>query len=184
MVNSWKDGRVKIDGVSHQVNVELIAHVTKIPDEGLKFYKDKKVSANVVNNFAKNTDEKKELVKSETYYEMDSIKKLWRYVLRAIIEFISLETRFDRVRTHHFVLLNHFHYGTKVSFPFYLFSSMNKNISGYKKKPSANPALHEGLLLFLYDYFKAHSRSKSLAHVVVASEETGSSNFSSDTKDI
>ena len=118
MVNSWKDGRVKIDGVSYQVTMEVISHVTKIPDEGLKFYRDKKVSANAVKDFTKNTKEKKELVKSETYYEMDSIKKLLRYVLRAIIEFISLDVRFDRVRTHHFVFLIIFIMGIRFSFLF------------------------------------------------------------------
>ena len=172
------DGRVQVDRVLYQVIVEIIFHVIEIPDEGLKFYRDKKVFANVVKDFAKNMEEKKELVKSDTYYEMESIKKLWRYVLRAIIEYISLDMRFDRVRTHHFFLLNHFCYGVKVSFPFYLYSSMHKNIFGYKKKPSANPALHEGLLLLLYEHFKAQSRSKSMSHVVVASEETGSYEFS------
>ena len=63
MVNLWKDGRVKVDGVLCQVTVEIISHITKILDEGLKFYRDKKVSMNVVKDFAKNTKEKKELVK-------------------------------------------------------------------------------------------------------------------------
>ena len=75
MVNSWKDERVKVDGVSFQVTVDTIAHVTEILAEGLKFYRDKKVSANVVKNFAKNTEERKETVKSETYYDIYSIKK-------------------------------------------------------------------------------------------------------------
>lgn len=83
---------------------------------------------NVVQDFSKNMEEKKELVKRETYYEMESTKKIWRYVLRAIIDFISLDTSFDRVRTQHFVLTNHFLYGVKVSFPFYLYSSIHKNI--------------------------------------------------------
>ena len=96
----------------------------------------------------------------------------------AIIEFISLDTRFDRVRTNHFVLLNHFSYGVQVSFCFYLFSSMNKNILWYKKKPSANISLHEGLLLLLFEYFKAQSRSKPLHLVVDISKDIGSSNFS------
>lgn len=104
-------------------------------------------------------------------------------MLGAIIEFISLDMRFDRVRNHHFVFLSHLCYGVKVSFPFYLYSSMHKNILGYKKKPNANLALHEGLFLFLYEHFKAQSRSKSLSHVVVASKEMGISNFTSDTED-
>ena len=55
MVNSWKDGRIKVDGVLFQVTMDIIAHVTKILTEGLKFYRDKKVSANAVKDFAKNT---------------------------------------------------------------------------------------------------------------------------------
>lgn len=55
MVNTWKDGKVKIDGVSYQVDVGVIAHVMDIPDKGLKFYRDKKVLVNVVKEFAKNT---------------------------------------------------------------------------------------------------------------------------------
>ena len=108
MVNSWKAGHVKIDGVSHQVNADIIAEITKIPNERINFYRDKKLSANALRDFTKDAAERKKLVKVETYYKMDSIKKLWRYVLQAVIEFISLDTRFDRVRTHHFMLLNHF----------------------------------------------------------------------------
>ena len=142
------------------------------------------MSSNAVKDFAKNTKERKELVKRKIYYEMDSIKKLWRYVLWAIIEYISLDTRFDRVRTHHFVLLNHFHYGVKILFPFYLYTSMCKGISRHKKKPSKNLALHEGLLLLIYEHFKAQTRSKTLTQGVDASVETGSSSFSSDMNDI
>ena len=82
----------------------------------------------------KDVEERKKLVKVKTYYEMDSIKKLSRYVLRDIIELITLNTRFNRVRTHHFILLDHFRHGIKISFPFYLFTSLSKNIEGYKKK--------------------------------------------------
>lgn len=109
--------------------------------------------ANIVKDFVKDEDERKKLMKTETYYEMEFIKKL-RYVLRAIIKYISLDTIFNRVRTHHFVLLNHFRHGINISFPFYLFTSMSKGIEGFKKKPTANPTLHEGLLLLVYEYLK------------------------------
>lgn len=97
--------------------------------EGFKFYRDKKLSVNAVKDFAKKSKERNDLVKCETYYEMDSIKKISRYVLWVVIEYISLDNRFDCVRTHHFVLLNHFRHGIKISFPFYLFTSMSKAIS-------------------------------------------------------
>ena len=54
---------------------------------------------------------------------------------------------------------------------------MRKNIAGYKKKPSANPTLHEGLLLLVYEYLKTQTREKSLGHSGDASEDIGSSNF-------
>ena len=122
--------------------------------EGIKFFRDKKMSANIVKDFVKDEEERKKLVKVETYYEMESIKKLWRYVLRVIIEYISLDTRFDRFGTHHFILLSHFMHGIKISFPFYLFTSMRKGIEGFKKKPTANPTLHECFLLLVYEYLK------------------------------
>lgn len=85
MVNSWKDERVKVNRVPFQITEEVISLVTEILAEGFKFYRDKKLLANVVKDFTKKSEERNDLVKCEMYYEMDSIKKLWRYVLRAII---------------------------------------------------------------------------------------------------
>ena len=117
-----------------------------------------------------------ELVKVDTYYEIESIKKLWRYVLKILIEYITLDSRFDRIRTHHFVLLNHFRHGVKIYFPFYLYTFMSKGIQGYKKKLVTNPALHEGLLLLVYKFLKNQTRGKSLGDLGSASEDTTSSN--------
>lgn len=88
------------------------------------------------------------------------------------------------MRTHYFVLLNHFRHDIKISFPYYLFTSMSKAISRFKKKPSMNPALHEGLLLLIYEHFKAQNLSKTPQHGSEASKESGSSSFSSDMEDI
>ena len=110
--------------------------------------------ANAVKDFVKDKYERKKLIKVKIYYEMESIKKLWRYVLWVIIEYISLDSRFDRIKMHHFILLNHFRHGIKISFPFYLFTSMSKGIEGLKRKIIANPALHEVLLLLVYEYLK------------------------------
>ena len=50
--------------------------VTEIPMEGFKFFRDKKISTNAVKDFMKRIEEFNDLVKSETFYEMESIKKL------------------------------------------------------------------------------------------------------------
>ena len=73
----------------------MIAAITNIPMDGIKFFRDKKMSLSAVDTFVKTPKERKHLVKSETFYELNSIKKLWRYVLRALIEYITLDSHFD-----------------------------------------------------------------------------------------
>ena len=48
MMDTWENGRVKIDGVTHHVNMDLITQVTQISLEGTNFYRDKKMSVNAV----------------------------------------------------------------------------------------------------------------------------------------
>ena len=76
MVNLWKDGKVKVNGVSFWITKEVFTMVTKILMESFKFFRDKKLSTNVVKDFMKSTKELNDLVKSETFYEMESMKKL------------------------------------------------------------------------------------------------------------
>ena len=76
MVDTWKNGRVKIGSVTHHVNVDLIAQVMEIPLEGINFFRDKKMSTNAIKEFVKDEEERKKLVKVELHYEMESIKKL------------------------------------------------------------------------------------------------------------
>ena len=155
MVESWKDGRVKVNGVYFRITEEVIVTITEIPIDGFKFFRDKKLSANAVRDFVESEKELKALRKIDTYYVPDSIKKWWRYVLRAVIEYFTFDPRFDRAPTHHFVILNHFRHKVRFSFPYYLLTSMCKAVESFKRKPIANPALHEGLLLLIHEHFKA-----------------------------
>ena len=59
MVETWHNEKVKIDGISHQITEGLIAEVTGFSQEGMCFYRDKKMSANAVNDFVKNDKEKR-----------------------------------------------------------------------------------------------------------------------------
>ncbi len=179
-METWNNGKVKMDGITHQITKGLIAEVTKIPQAGINFFKDKKMLANAVSKFVKDDAERNRLIKIDTYYEMESIKKLGRYVLRILTEYITLDSKFDRIRTHHFVLLNHFRHVVIISFPFFLFTSMSKNIEGFKRKPITNPTLDEGLLLLVYEFLKAQIMGKTLSDLGNASEDTSSS----DSKDV
>ena len=182
MVNSWNKGKVKVNGVYFQITEEVVAEVTGMPMEGHKFFRDKKLSSNAIKDFVKNTKELNKLVKKESFFVTETIKKLWRYVLYSIIDYITLDPRFDRVRTHHFVILNHFRHGIKISFSFYLFNSMDKAISSFKKKATVNLALHEGLLLLIHEHFHAQTISKNPNQGEEA--DKSSSSFSSDSDDV
>lgn len=76
MANSWKDGKVKVNVVSFLITEEVFSTIIEIPMEGFKFYTDKKLSTNAVKDFVKSTKEMNELIKNETFYVTDSIKKL------------------------------------------------------------------------------------------------------------
>lgn len=175
MVETQHNGKVIIDCVSHKIIERLIVEVTGFSQEGMSFFRDKKMSANAVNTFIKNDKEKSKLVKIDNFYNIESIKKFWGFVLRIIIEYVTLEPRFDRVRAHHFVLLNHFRHKVKISFPFYIYTSMTKNIESYKKCLVKNLALHEGLLLLIFVFLKTQTRVKSIRVSGGSSENTASS---------
>lgn len=76
MVNSWNNGKVKVNGVSFQITEEVVAEVMGIPMEGHKFYRDKKFSSNTIKDFVKNTEELNKLVKKEIFFMTETIKKL------------------------------------------------------------------------------------------------------------
>ena len=76
MVNSWKDGKVKVNGVTFMITEEVVTIVTKILMEGFKKIRDKKLSTNAVKDFMKSTEKFNDLVKSEMFYEIESVKKL------------------------------------------------------------------------------------------------------------
>lgn len=76
MVNSWSNGKVKVNGVYFQITEEVIAEVTGLLMEGHKFFRDKKLSTNAIKDFARSTEEMNKLVKKETFFVTDTIKKL------------------------------------------------------------------------------------------------------------
>lgn len=79
MVKSWKDGKVKIDGIDFQENERVITEVIDSPNQGIKFYRNKEIALNVVKYFSKDTKEMKDLVKTSSNYELTSIKNFWRF---------------------------------------------------------------------------------------------------------
>ena len=53
MVKSWKDSKVKVNDTYFQITEEVIAAISEIPMEGIKFFRDKKMSLSAVDTFLK-----------------------------------------------------------------------------------------------------------------------------------
>ena len=56
-----------MNGVSFLIMEEVIATIAEIPNEGFKFFRDKKLSANAIRDFVENAKELKDLRKIDTY---------------------------------------------------------------------------------------------------------------------
>lgn len=72
------------------------------------------------------------------------------------MHYITLDGRFTKFYGYHFVLLNHFRHDEKVNFPYFLLCSMNATIKAYKENPMGDTAMHQGLMVLIYDHLKAN----------------------------
>lgn len=103
--HKWNEGTMNFGGRSIFITEQLISRVTKILIVGRKFYRDRKFSDATIDDFPKELAESEAFVKQEgqTYFQPGCIKKLWRFVLRAIIYYVTLEGRFSWICSQHFV---------------------------------------------------------------------------------
>lgn len=136
-----------------KLDANLIAMVTGMPHLGLNFFRDLKVSNNVVKLFLHKEERAKIGKAMGGYYNASNIKKIWGCVLNAIMEYITVEGHFTRVHTYHFVLLNHFRHKKRISLPYYLFRSLSRSLNKHSKNPST-PVLHCGLIFLIYEHCK------------------------------
>lgn len=88
-------------------------------------------------------------------YDRTKIKPTWGEVAMSQMHCFTLDERFTTLYGHHFVMLNHFHHGRLVSFPFYLMSSLEDGIVDFRRNPR-NPFLHEVLMLLIMEHIKAN----------------------------
>lgn len=87
------------------------------------------------------------------------------------MEFITLDGRFTRVYNYHFVILNHFWYKEKISIPFYLLCTLNTGIKDAISNPNPNIAMHEGLMVILYNHIKNTTVHLNIAEVSKSEED-------------
>lgn len=80
------------------------------------------------------------------------------------MHYFSFDGHFTNFFGHHFVLVNHFRYKDKISFPFYILYSLNVGIIDFKNPKKS--ILHEGLIMLIMEYIKSlPTPSKSKPHI-------------------
>lgn len=126
-----------------QVDEDVIAEATGMVKDGMKFYIDRRVSDKATDRFPVTNGERRKLVKANNpYYSPKRICRPWRFVLFATISYITVDGRFTRAYGHHFVLLNHFRHGDKVSLSYYLACSMDHTIREMQKDSQKDHAFN------------------------------------------
>lgn len=178
-VKEWKNGKLDIFGKVFVVDESLVAEVINLSIEGIKFYKDRNLSDGTIKKFPKIVKEKENLVRvNKSNFEKKQIKPIWRELLKVIMEFFTLDDKFMKIYGYHFVMLNHFRHKVNIYFPFYFLSSLNANINEHRENPHINPVIHQGLILPIYDQFKAKASenpNKALSASYYDGEGSGSS---------
>lgn len=167
------------------VDEEVIAEATGMTTEGMKFYRDRGILDKVADKFPITDGERRKMIKIDnSYHSPKRICRPWRFVLFASIEYITLDGRFTRAYGHHFVLLNHFHHGERVSLPYYLACSMDHTIKEIQKDPKGDHALHQGLMVLVYKMLKGKCIEKPIKGKNARDETTESkdSGFNFDSK--
>lgn len=158
---SQSNNRVTLFGQTWQIDENMIAEVTGLKTEGTKFYRDQMYAAEAFKNFPKLEDEKGKLAKKDniSYYTPQQVKPFWQKVLRALMDYLTVDGRFTKIYNYHFSILNHFCHGAKISLPFYLASSLNESLADHAKKPNSYPLAHQGLILIIYEHLKDKGRA-------------------------
>lgn len=73
----WKYGTITLHGRKVLIDESLIARVTVLSVDGMKYYRDKNYMEMMVQNFPKNEDERAKMVKKmASYYDISAIKEL------------------------------------------------------------------------------------------------------------
>lgn len=140
----WSNNKVSLFGQTWKLDEDLVAEVTRLQEEGTKFYRDRKFSVEATKNFPKNDEERAQFAQKENvFYQLPYQVNFFRQkMLRVLMEYLTVDRRFSKVYNYHFVILNYFRHGSKILLPFYLASSLNDSLVDHAKKPKSYSIAH------------------------------------------
>jgi hypothetical protein len=105
------------------VDESLIAEVTKLPRTGENWFKTT-VTKDV--EFRSYLKPKHKCLVWKKDIPMYFLEEKWKYLLKAILFYVTCEGRYNRVMIYHFKLMNHFTGRSPLNLPYYLHRSLTK----------------------------------------------------------
>lgn len=135
---------------------EIIVEAIGLELDGMKFYKERKISNKVIDEFFETEQERNRLVKIGTsYFNLTFVSRLWRFVFYVIMEYLTLDGRYTKLYGYHFVLENHFQHDIRVNFPSYLLQSLSTSTQAIQHDPTGEHVFHEGLMVLIMNVLKS-----------------------------
>eukprot|EP01018_Ginkgo_biloba_P016143 Gb_31689 [translate_table: standard] len=153
-VESWKDGRVSVNGLEFFISEVLISEVLRQRNEGETISRDK---TNQVGQLTKFIRDDETFCWLDSRIARESLPKPWDKVAVQVMKYLTLEGKFRKLFGYHIAILNAIRNKEKVNIPLFLLKSMEKSVKAVKAGKGKAP-LHQGLMKMLAD-FELHRKS-------------------------
>eukprot|EP01018_Ginkgo_biloba_P023420 Gb_40337 [translate_table: standard] len=150
IVETWRDGKVVVNGLEFSINEGLIAEVSGLPNEGEVITRDK---TNQVGQLTKFIRDDETFCWLDSRIARESLPKPWDRVAIQVMKYLTLEGKFCKLFGYHIAILNSMRNKEKVNIPLFLLKSMEKSVRTVKARKGKAP-LHQGLMKLLVDFKK------------------------------
>eukprot|EP01018_Ginkgo_biloba_P013977 Gb_31793 [translate_table: standard] len=154
IVESWKDGRVSVNGLEILINEVLLVDVSALPCEGEVISRDKTSQVGQLTKFIRDDEM---FCWLDSGIARESLSKPWDRVAVQVMKYLTLEGKFWKLFGYHIAILNSMRNKEKVNIPLFLLKSMEKSVKAVKAGKGKSP-LHQGLMKMLVD-FKMNRKS-------------------------
>eukprot|EP01018_Ginkgo_biloba_P037260 Gb_40876 [translate_table: standard] len=147
-METWKNGKVTINGMHIDVSEGLIVEVTGLPNDGELVSRDKMDQVSQLTKFIK---------ENETFCWLDSgiaresLPQPWDRVAIQVMKYITLEGKFRKLFGYHVAILNSLRNREKINIPLFLCKSMEKLILSIKAGKTKSPR-HQGLMKLIVEH--------------------------------
>eukprot|EP01018_Ginkgo_biloba_P011985 Gb_15585 [translate_table: standard] len=153
VVNTWDEGRVKVDDLDFIISEHLISKVLGLPMEGEVVCNEK---MNQVEQLSKFIRDDETFCWLQSGIARESLLKPWDRVAIQVMKYLTLEGKYRKLFGYHIAILNSIRNNVKINVSLFLLKSVEKSIKSVKSSKGKLP-LHQGLLNLLFQFEKAES---------------------------